>query len=90
MRYQDGRILHRLAKIKLLRVERLIRKIELNLAISESSQNACDLNLPSPLILKMLLTAVLSLIKHNCFLSGFLAEKARWFQTYSLLIYIGI
>lgn len=90
MRYQDGRILHRLAKIRLLRVERLIRKIELNLAISESFQNACDLNLPSPLILKMLLTAILSLIGHNCFLSDFLIEKPQWFQTYSLIIYMGI
>lgn len=61
-------------------MERLIRKIELNLAISESSQNACVLNLASPLILKMLLTAILSLIKHNCFLSSFLVEKAQRFQ----------
>lgn len=80
MRYQDGRILHRFAKIMFLRVERLIGKIELSLAISRSFQNACDLNLPSALILKMLLTAILSLIRHNCFRSGFLVEKAQWFS----------
>lgn len=56
-------------------MERSIRKTELNLAISKFP-DACDLNLPSPLILKMLLTAILSLIGHDCFLSGFLLEKA--------------
>lgn len=90
MRYQYGGILHRFAKIRLLRVEKLIRRIELNLSISESSQNAYELTLPSPLILEVLLTAILSLIKHNCCLSGFLIEKAQWFLTYSLVIYIGI
>lgn len=55
-------ILHRFAKSKLLMVERLIRKNDLNLTILKYSQNACDLNLPSPLILKMLLTTILSLI----------------------------
>lgn len=60
-------ILHRLAKSKLLMEERLIRKTDLNLAVLENSQNASDLNLSSPLILKMLLATILSLINTTVF-----------------------
>lgn len=42
-------------------------EIDLNLAILENSQNACDLNLPSPSILKMLFTTVLSLVNTTVF-----------------------
>lgn len=80
-------ILHRFAKSKLLMVERLIRKNDLNLAILKYSQNACDLNLPSPLIL---IDYHFVTDKYNCFVSGFLVEKAWWFQTCSLLMHVGV